>query len=130
MSYSFDSVVFKAPSCDSSATVSDAVKGNLLTGTFENYDKDKSLGKSRHLSAATRLLSSTALKLTENKAVAEKVESAPRKVGVYIACENINLEDDFEFDLCAKNFGPDYVSPLKAPNTLANAVGSHFSRAL
>lgn len=128
MSYSFDSLVFKAPQSESPASLCEAVKKNALSGQFENYDENKTLGKSRHLSAATRLLSSTALKLIEQEAVSKVVASRPHRVGVYISCENINLEDDFEFDLCAKNYGPDYVSPLKAPNTLANAVGSHFAR--
>ncbi|WP_407330674.1 beta-ketoacyl synthase N-terminal-like domain-containing protein [Enterovibrio sp. 27052020O] len=128
MSYSFDSLVFKAPHSESPASLSEAVKSSALKGAFDNYDKQKTLGKSRHLSAATRLMSSTALKLIAHENVERMVVTRPHRVGVYIACENINLEDDFEFDLCAKNYGPDYVSPLKAPNTLANAVGSHFAR--
>lgn len=128
MSYSFDSLVLKMPNSESPYSPSEAVQQNTLADQFDNYDKQKTLGKSRHLSAATRLLSSTALKLTQEASVNEMIEHRPNKVGVYIACENINLEDDFEFDLCAKNYGPDYVSPLKAPNTLANAVGSHFAR--
>ncbi|QUJ70215.1 hypothetical protein KDD30_19000 (plasmid) [Photobacterium sp. GJ3] len=128
MNYSFDAIVFKSPGSESPAKLGEALNEQAFAGQFGNYDEKKSLGKSRHLSAATRLLSSTALKLTEHEDIALSVNARPHQVGVYIACENINLEDDFEFDLCAKNYGPDYVSPLKAPNTLANAVGSHFAR--
>ncbi len=99
----------------------------LSSQKFSHYDPKGLLGKSRHLSSATKLLCSTAAQFMENPG--NKVDpTAATKVGVYVAADTINLEDDFEFDMCARNLGPDFVSPLKAPNTLSNVVGSHLAR--
>lgn len=121
MYYSIQTSSYKFPAAESPRKLSDSLSALLPLGSFDNYDANRSLGKSRHLSAATKLLCSTATHL-------DGLDSDPVSTGVYVAADTINLEDDFEFDMCAKNIGPDYVSPLKAPNTLANVVGSHLAR--
>lgn len=101
--------------------------GGLSAQKFTHYDAKGLLGKSRHLSSATKLLCSTAVELMERPD--NRIDpGAATQVGVYVAADTINLEDDFEFDICARNLGPDFVSPLKAPNTLSNVVGSHLAR--
>lgn len=127
MYYSIQGSSYKFPTAESPRHLSHSLNALLPVRSFDNYDANRSLGKSRHLSAATKLLCSTATLL--NGLDAEHSEPArPANTGVYVAADTINLEDDFEFDMCAKNIGPDYVSPLKAPNTLANVVGSHLAR--
>ncbi|WP_043316414.1 beta-ketoacyl synthase N-terminal-like domain-containing protein [Microbulbifer sp. HZ11] len=128
MTFAIERFTVKFPETVSANTCFDAVRAGALTGTFSNYDADKSIGKSRHLSAATKLFSSTACKLLEDSESAETLQRDPGAIGVFFAGEHINLEDDFVFDMCARNHGPDYVSPLHAPNTLANVVASHFAR--
>ncbi len=128
MPFIIDEFVFKMPGIESPAPLLGTIGEKPAERQFVNYDANKSLGKSRHLSAATKLLSSTATKLLGHKSFQQAIESAPTRVGIFIAENNVNLKDDFDFDLCAKTHGPDHVSPLQAPNTLANVVGSHFAR--
>lgn len=109
------------------ASLAAGVAGDAPAPKFTHYDPKGLLGKSRHLSSATKLLCSTAAQFMENPA--NQVDpTAATQIGVYVAADTINLEDDFEFDICARNLGPDFVSPLKAPNTLSNVVGSHLAR--
>lgn len=93
-----------------------------------DYDAERALGrKTRHLNAATRFFGSTASALLHNRRVREVLEGNPDRLGIYAAAETINLEDDISFDLTVKTHGPDYASPLQAPNTLANVMGSNFA---
>ncbi|MBX3304671.1 MAG: hypothetical protein KF751_01325 [Nitrospira sp.] len=97
-------------------------------GMGGNYDTGRILGrKTRHLNSATLFFGSTAAALLETEKVKHVERQCPDRVGIYVTAETINLEDDFCFDLTAKVHGPDYVSPMQAPNTLANVVGSHFA---
>lgn len=128
MPYTIKDFAYKIAHSESPETLASSLDTPWENNAFDNYDASKSLGKSRHLSAATKLWSSTTNKLLITELLSNCIEKTPHKVGVFLAVENINLEDDFVFDLCAKNYGPDYVSPLQAPNTLANVVGSHFAR--
>jgi len=128
MSFYIEGFVFKLPGIESPRTLQDVLASEHLKGQFDNYDATKSLRKSRHLSVATKLFSSAAIKLLEQEKLAKQLAEQPERVGVFITGENVNLKDDFDFDLCAKTHGPDHVSPLQAPNTLANVVGSHFAR--
>lgn len=127
MYFSLRASAFQLPAVSSASTFVEAITKHLPERKFTNYDENGLLGKSRHLNPATKLLCSTAARFMEDPSnrVAENTET---KVGVYVASDTINLEDDFEFDICARNHGPDYVSPLKAPNTLSNVVGSHLAR--
>ena len=127
MKYSIKEFTYKVHQAESPQSLLSVLDEGFSDEKFTNYDISKSLGKSRHLSAATKLWSSAANKLLATKILADTLSRAPEKVGIFLAVENVNLEDDFIFDLCAKNYGPDYVSPLKAPNTLANVVVSYFA---
>ncbi|WP_375055768.1 beta-ketoacyl synthase N-terminal-like domain-containing protein [Zobellella sp. DQSA1] len=127
MYYSVQTSSYKFPTAESPQNLSDSLSRLLPVRSFDNYDANRSLGKSRHLSSATKLLCSTATRL-EGLNTEHSEDSGAVSTGIYVAADTINLEDDFEFDMCAKNIGPDYVSPLKAPNTLANVVGSHLAR--
>ncbi|MCQ3830711.1 hypothetical protein HXX02_14825 [Microbulbifer elongatus] len=128
MTFAIEQITVKFPESIAADSYYDAIKSQALTGTFSNYDADKSIGKSRHLSAATKLFSSTARRLIADTEAKITLETDPGAIGIFFAGENINLEDDFAFDMCARNHGPDYVSPLHAPNTLSNVVASHFAR--
>lgn len=93
-----------------------------------DYDIERALGrKTRHLNAATRLFGSTASVLLQTPRVRALLDATPERLGVYAAAETINLEDAIAFDLTVKTHGPDYASPLQAPNTLANVMGSNFA---
>lgn len=95
---------------------------------LEEYDIDKKLGKkTRHLSAATKLFGSVCADLIEHPRIKAQLEANPSQIGIYVAQETVNLDDDLSFDLSIKVHGPDYASPLQAPNTLANVVGSYFA---
>jgi len=96
--------------------------------SMPDYDVDRALGrKTRHLNAATRFFGSTASAVLRNQRVREVLDTTPERLGVYAAAETINLEDDLSFDLTIKTHGPDYASPLQAPNTLANVMASNFA---
>lgn len=127
MYYSIEASSYKFPAAESPQSLTQALTRLLPVQSFDNYDANRSLGKSRHLSSATKLLCSTATHL-DHLDTRHSEDAGPVGTGVYVAADTINLQDDFEFDMCAKNIGPDYVSPLKAPNTLANVVGSHLAR--
>jgi hypothetical protein len=119
--------------CANFSTISPLVPSLLKDGFSArsmagSYDSARILGrKTRHLNSATLFFGSTAAALLEAEKLKRLGTQCPDKVGIYVTAETINLEDDFGFDLSAKVHGPDYVSPLQAPNTLANVVGSHFA---
>lgn len=134
MYFSIQASAYQLPAIEPSDSFTNALLQRLVNEgqawqqtQFLNYDPQGVLGKSRHLSSATKLLCSTAAQLMDHPNHKVDPTNATR-VGVYVAADTINLEDDFEFDMCARNFGPDFVSPLKAPNTLSNVVGSHLAR--
>ncbi len=103
-------------------------EGGEFLAPMPDYDVERALGrKTRHLNAATRFFGSTASALLHNPCVREVLEGNSARLGVYAAAETINLEDDISFDLTVKTYGPDYASPLQAPNTLANVMGSNFA---
>lgn len=99
-----------------------------LQAPLADYDSERRLGrKIRFLSDATRLFGGTAVALLDDERLKAMVSASPERIGVYTCEETINLRDDYQFDLCVKVHGPDEASPLLAPNTLANVVGSHFA---
>lgn len=102
--------------------------GAAQLGQMPEYDQDRVMGrKTRHLSAATLFFASTARPLLDHRHIKSVRENDSSRIGVYVAAETITLHDDLSFELTIKSHGPDYVSPLLAPNTLANVVGSHFA---
>ncbi len=93
-----------------------------------DYDSERRLGrKIRYLSDATRLFGGTACALLDDPAIKAMADTAPQRIGVYVCAETVNLRDDYNFDSSVKVNGPDEASPLTAPSTLANVVGSHFA---
>lgn len=103
-------------------------KHALLQAPLADYDSERRLGrKIRFLSDATRLFGGTAVALLDDARMQAWVAADAGRIGVYTCEETINLRDDYQFDLCVKVHGPDAASPLLAPNTLANVVGSHFA---
>lgn len=99
-----------------------------LQAPLADYDSERRLGrKIRFLSDATRLFGGTAVALLDDERLKALAAASPERIGVYTCEETINLRDDYQFDLGVKVHGPDDASPLLAPNTLANVVGSHFA---
>ena len=93
-----------------------------------DYDSERRLGrKIRYLSDATRLFGGTACALLDDAAIKAMADTAPQRIGIYVCAETVNLRDDYNFDSSVKVNGPDEASPLTAPSTLANVVGSHFA---
>ena len=105
---------------------SEKISENFLQ---DSYDPEGFLGKKglRYLNNGTKLISSMYFQLLKNNLLDHYIQEHSERIGVYNGTELINLYDDFEFDLVAKNEGPSYVSPMKAPNTLANVASSFFS---
>lgn len=127
MYFSIRASAYQLPMTESAPHFTGALAASQPLQKFSHYDARGLLGKSRHLSSATKLLCSTAAHFMADPT--NHIDpSRATQVGVYVAADTINLEDDFEFDICARNLGPDFVSPLKAPNTLSNVVGSHLAR--
>ncbi|UFJ42567.1 AuaD protein [Brevibacillus humidisoli] len=51
----------------------------------------------------------------------------PDEVGIVVGSNLAGLQSITEYDLTAVTEGPQYVSPMEAPNTLANAPASHLA---
>lgn len=96
---------------------------------IEDHDPQKFLKPKgqRFLNKATLIYCNTAFHAIHNRNLVEKIENAPQRIGLYDGTELSNLEDCFIFDLTAKNQGPDRVSPMKAPSTIANAAASQMA---
>ena len=100
-------------------------KFNIL----EDYDPQKYLKPKgqRFLNKATLVYCNVAFKAIHDRQLESKIKNSPERVGLYDGTELSNLEDCFVFDLTAKNIGPDRVSPMKAPSTIANAAASQMA---
>ncbi|PKF74863.1 beta-ketoacyl synthase N-terminal-like domain-containing protein [Chryseobacterium sp. PMSZPI] len=96
---------------------------------IEDYDPQKFLKPKgqRFLSKSTILYCSTAFQAIHSRGLVRFIQNTPERVGLYNGTELSNLEDCFAFDLTAKNEGPDRVSPMKVPNTIANAAASQMA---
>lgn len=81
----------------------------------------------RFLNKATLVYSNVAFHAIYNRDLNTKINETPERIGLYDGTELSNLEDCFIFDLTAKNQGPDRVSPMKAPSTIANAAASQMA---
>lgn len=93
---------------------------------IENYDPDGHLGKKglRYVSSASKMYCNLAFNCLQHPNVQTFLNQHPERFGLYDGSELANLEEAMVFDLVAKGDGPDYVSPMKTPNTLANASAS------
>lgn len=100
-----------------------------LSATFASHNLYDHLPKKglRFRSASTKLFCSNAFEALRRAEVGSFLSEHPDRVGVYHAAELANLDDVFDFDLIAKNDGPAKVSPMRAPNTLANVASGEFS---
>lgn len=105
------------------------VDQNLPTTKMETYDPDGFLGKRglRYFSKATKMYCNLAFQCINQNNVNDVVELNKDKVGLYDGTELSNIEDGFVFDLVAKHDGPELVSPMSTPNTIANAAASQMA---
>ncbi|WP_426482974.1 beta-ketoacyl synthase N-terminal-like domain-containing protein [Chryseobacterium sp. R2ACT005] len=96
---------------------------------IEDHDPQKFLKPKgqRFLNKATLLYCNAAFHAIHNRSLSSIINEAPERIGLYDGTELSNLEDCFIFDLTAKNQGPDRVSPMKAPSTIANAAASQMA---
>ncbi|BAP31985.1 beta-ketoacyl synthase [Chryseobacterium sp. StRB126] len=105
--------------------------GNLTPSSFiiEDHDPQKFLKPKgqRFLNKATLIYCNTAFQSIHNRDLSQYIQDTPERIGLYDGTELSNLEDCFVFDLTAKNQGPDRVSPMKAPSTIANAAASQMA---
>ena len=105
------------------------VNQNLPTAIMETYDPDGFLGKRglRYFSKATKMYCNLAFQCINQNHVNDVVELNKERVGLYDGTELSNIEDGFVFDLIAKHDGPELVSPMSTPNTIANAAASQMA---
>ncbi len=93
---------------------------------IENFDPEGFLGRKglRYLGNSSKMYGNLAFKCLEHPNVKVFLNAHPDRFGLYDGSELANLEEAIKFDFVAKADGPDYVSPMKSPNTLANASAS------
>lgn len=101
----------------------------LSSSIIEDHDPQKFLRPKgqRFLNKATLIYCNVAFQSIHNRNLGKYIQSNPERIGLYDGTELSNLEDCFIFDLTAKNQGPDRVSPMKAPSTIANAAASQMA---
>jgi 3-oxoacyl-[acyl-carrier-protein] synthase II len=105
------------------------IKSDLPTEKMETYDPDGFLGKRglRYFSKATKMYCNLGFQCLNQNKVDEVVALNKDRVGLYDGTELSNIEDGFVFDLVAKHDGPELVSPMSTPNTIANAAASQMA---
>jgi 3-oxoacyl-[acyl-carrier-protein] synthase II len=81
----------------------------------------------KYLNKASLIYCNIAFQCVDQRGLANYIKEFPDKVGLYDSSELSNIDACFQFDLIAKNEGPDYVSPMSAPNTIANAAASQMA---
>ncbi|RNA63533.1 hypothetical protein D1631_17245 [Chryseobacterium nematophagum] len=108
---------------------SEAPSLSMSSHIIEDHDPQKFLKPKgqRFLNKATLIYCNTAFHAIHRRNLSDKINKTPQRVGLYDVTELSNLEDCFVFDLTAKNHGPDRVSPMKAPSTIANAAASQMA---
>lgn len=105
------------------------VEQGLTTTKMDNYDPDGYLAKRglRYFSKATKMFCNLAFQCIHQNNLNSVIELNKDKVGLYDGTELSNIEDGFVFDLVAKHDGPELVSPMSTPNTIANAAASQMA---
>lgn len=105
------------------------IKENLTSEKMDNYDPDSFLAKRglRYFSKATKMFCNLAFQCIHQNKLGNLIEFNKDRVGIYDGTELSNIEDGFAFDLVAKNDGPELVSPMNTPNTIANAAASQMA---
>ncbi|PWK17619.1 3-oxoacyl-[acyl-carrier-protein] synthase II [Arcicella aurantiaca] len=93
---------------------------------ISTYDPEGFLGTKgiRFLNNATLMYCNLAFQCISNRNLGAKIIAEADKIGLYDGSDLSNIEDGFIFDLTAKMDGPALVSPMSAPNTIANASSS------
>lgn len=96
------------------------------SATHETYDPHGYLGKVglKFIGKSTVMYCNLAFQCLETAGIGIDKYMESQNIGLYDGSELANLEEAWLFDLSAKVEGADYVSPMKAPNTLANASAS------
>jgi len=109
--------------------VNDSGDHILSSAIIEDHDPQKFLipKGQRFLNKATLIYCNTVFQAIHKRDLTRYIEKVPERIGLYDGTELSNLEDCFIFDLTAKNQGPDRVSPMKAPSTIANAAASQMA---
>ncbi|RXT13593.1 beta-ketoacyl synthase N-terminal-like domain-containing protein [Ammoniphilus sp. CFH 90114] len=92
-----------------------------------NWDAEALLGRRglQYLPRSARFLAGASL-LAMDAAKLERVSQEPETLGVVVSANLTGLKIMSEYDYTAISEGPRYVSPMQAPNTLANAGSSHL----
>jgi 3-oxoacyl-[acyl-carrier-protein] synthase II len=96
---------------------------------IEELDPHNYLGKNglKFVGASSIMFCNLAYQGLENAGLLPQLAQHRSRIGIYDGSELANLEEAFQFDLSAKVNGADHVSPMRAPNTLANASASYFA---
>jgi 3-oxoacyl-[acyl-carrier-protein] synthase II len=81
----------------------------------------------KYLNKASLIYCNIAFQCIYQRQLQDFIKANPDRVGLYDSSELSNVEACFQFDLIAKNEGPDYVSPMNSPNTIANASASQMA---
>lgn len=102
---------------------------NLGSSVIEDIDPQKYLNSKgqKFLNKASLIYCNIAFQCIYQRNLTEFIQENPDRIGLYDSSELSNIEACFQFDLIAKNEGPDYVSPMNAPNTIANAAASQMA---
>ncbi|RMZ59986.1 hypothetical protein D1632_10335 [Chryseobacterium nematophagum] len=114
---------------DINSYFSQVASKQISSHIIEDHDPQKFLKPKgqRFLNKATLIYCNTAFHAIHKRNLSDEINKTPQRVGLYDGTELSNLEDCFVFDLTAKNQGPDRVSPMKAPSTIANAAASQMA---
>lgn len=96
---------------------------------IEAYDPDEYMAKrgQRYFSDATKMFCNLSFQCINQNRISKTIESNRNNVGLYDGTELSNIYEGFIFDLSAKHDGPDLVSPMSTPNTIANAAASQMA---
>ncbi len=96
------------------------------TGKLNNCDPQGYLGNTglKFVGSSTLMYSNLAYQCLAEATLLNRIDQVASRIGLYDGSELANIEEALLFDLTAKVEGSDYVSPMKAPNTLANASAS------
>lgn len=105
------------------------INAGILSGNLEDYDPGQYLGDKglRFVGDSTKLYCHLAFQCIENAGLTEEIQQNPDRFGLYDGSELSILDEVFDYDLTAKVKGPDNISPMKAPNVLANASASFMA---
>ncbi len=97
--------------------------------TMLEFDPQNYLGKNglKFVGTSSIMFCNLAYQSLEDAKLLPQLAEHRGRIGIYDGSELANLEEAFHFDISAKVDGADHVSPMRAPNTLANASASYFA---